>query len=121
MALLNSKVHTSIEGVAPDVNGWWSNPKYGSEQMELLELAEKWQNSRKGRVVTFLAGDIHLGGFTDIVSPQVITSRAYICILEHARSPSLVVTFACAGNRAQANYIECYLQQSLQEHCVYGL
>jgi hypothetical protein len=66
--------------VIDDALGNWCSAPFKAEQIKMLEWARNWKIARPGRELTFLGGDVHVGGHTIIyykgeeVFHQLITS-----------------------------------------------
>jgi phosphodiesterase/alkaline phosphatase D-like protein len=63
---VSSAAASLIELKSDDVVGSWSNKKFKAEHTELLQILTDWQNGRPDRAVVMCAGDIHVGGFSDV-------------------------------------------------------
>jgi len=68
---------TMIAGksVCDDLLGQWSAEKHQPEVPRLMNILSKWKQMHQGREVMILGGDVHEGGWTDIVHAE---TQSYI-------------------------------------------
>mgnify|MGYP000232599303 CR=1 FL=1 len=50
-----------------DVNGHWAMRRHDTEMVKLLGVLHTWQKGRPSRQVVLLGGDVHIGGYTDLL------------------------------------------------------
>ncbi|CAM9635909.1 unnamed protein product [Phaeothamnion confervicola] len=62
---LNSVATTIAGNFSDDVRGSWGASRFRKEQLAFLRSLSDWQGAREDRSVCCLAGDIHVGGFSD--------------------------------------------------------
>eukprot|EP00904_Undaria_pinnatifida_P002914 jgi/Undpi1/12623/HiC_scaffold_6.g02291.m1 len=53
------------ERVIDDARGTWGHKNFKIEQEALTTFLSNWQSAKPNRAVVTLAGDVHIGGFTD--------------------------------------------------------
>eukprot|EP00903_Cladosiphon_okamuranus_P015421 g14244.t1 len=53
------------EKIIDDARGTWGHKKFMREQKAMTGLLSDWQMAKPNRAVVTLAGDVHIGGFTD--------------------------------------------------------
>lgn len=68
-------------GLSDDLYDHWSHPKHAKEQIEMIRALRIWKEANPGqRELLVVAGDVHVGGFTNIehqgvtIFKQLITS-----------------------------------------------
>ncbi|CAN0062357.1 unnamed protein product [Ectocarpus sp. 6 AP-2014] len=53
------------EKIIDDARGTWGHRRFITEQKAMTSLLSNWQTAKPNRAVVTLAGDVHIGGFTD--------------------------------------------------------
>ena len=64
--------------VIDDALGHWSSKPFKAEQVMMLNLCQAWKAARPGRELTFVGGDVHVGGHSEITRDGVVVFQQLV-------------------------------------------
>ena len=64
--------------VIDDALGHWSSKPFKAEQIMLLNLCQAWKAGRPERECTFIGGDVHVGGHSEITRDGVVMFQQFV-------------------------------------------
>ena len=65
--------------VVDDALGHWSSEPFKAEQRMMLNLCQAWKAARPGeRELTFIGGDVHVGGHSEILRDGVVVFQQFV-------------------------------------------
>ena len=64
--------------VIDDALGHWSSKPFKNEQNMMLNLSQAWKAGREGREMTFVGGDVHVGGHSEVTRDGVVIFQQFI-------------------------------------------